>query len=63
MSICIEKGLLKAGDPMLMMETIWALGHGLASLQIVHPHFLDSEADALLASAIAMALDGLRRRP
>lgn len=61
-STCIEKGLLKPGDPVLITETLWALGHGLASLLIVHPNFIDSETDALLSSSIAMALDGIRCR-
>lgn len=58
----IERGILRAGDPQLLTEAIWFVGHGLAALLITHPHFKNRPHDELIATALDMALNGLRKR-
>jgi len=59
---CIERGILKRGDPETMTDVIWSCGHGLASLIITHPHFKERPHGALIAAAIDMTLNGLLKR-
>lgn len=61
-ALCIERGILKRGDPETMTDVIWSCGHGLASLMITHPHFKDRSADTLIAAGIDMVLNGLLKR-
>lgn len=61
-ALCIERGILRPGDPMTLTEAIWSCGHGLASLLITHPHFKDRPHDELIAAAMDMTLNGLLRR-
>lgn len=60
--LCIERGVLRPGDPGIITEAIWSCGHGLASLLITHPHFKERPQDALIAAAMDMALNGLLKR-
>jgi len=59
---CIDRGILKRGNPETMTDVIWSCGHGLASLLITHPHFKDRSADALIAAGLDMVLNGLLKR-
>ncbi len=61
-ALCVERGILKRGDPVTMTDAIWSCGHGLASLLITHPHFKNRSPDALIAAAMDMALNGLLKR-
>jgi AcrR family transcriptional regulator len=61
-AVCIERGVLRPGDPEIITEAIWSCGHGLASLLITHPHFQDRPHDALIAAAMDMTLNGLLNR-
>lgn len=61
-AVCIERGILKRGTPEIMTDSIWACGHGLASLLITHPHFKNRSHDELIAAGIDMVLNGLLRR-
>jgi AcrR family transcriptional regulator len=60
--LCIERGILREGDPETLTESIWSCGHGLASLLITHPHFKDRPHDELIAAAMDMTLNGLLKR-
>jgi AcrR family transcriptional regulator len=60
--VCIERGILRRGDPALLTEAIWSCGHGLASLIITHPHFKNRPHDELIATTMEMALEGLLKR-
>lgn len=60
--VCIQRGILKPGDPQLVSEVVWSAGHGLASLFITHPHFKNRPQDKLIAAAIDMVLMGLLKR-
>lgn len=60
--LCIERGILRPGDPALLTEAIWSCGHGLASLLITHPHFKSRPHDQLIAAAMDMTLNGLLKR-
>jgi len=60
--LCIRQGVLREGDPETLTDSIWACGHGLASLIITHPHFKDRPHDPLIAAAMDMTLTGLLRR-
>lgn len=59
---CIQRGILRPGDPMLLTEAIWSCGHGLAALLITHPHFKNRPHDQLIATAMDMTLNGLLKR-
>jgi AcrR family transcriptional regulator len=61
-ALCIERGILRPGDPALLTEAIWSCGHGIASLLITHPHFKNRPHDQLIASAMDMVLNGLLKR-
>jgi AcrR family transcriptional regulator len=61
-AICMERGILRPGDPQIATEAIWSCGHGLASLFITHPHFWDRPRDALIAAAMEMTMTGLLKR-
>lgn len=60
--LCIDRGVLRPGDPGIITEAIWSCGHGLASLLITHPHFKERPHDALIAAAMDMTLNGLLKR-
>lgn len=60
--LCIERGLLKRGDPVVMTEVLWATGHGLAALLITHPHFQWRPQEDIIQAALAMPLEGLLPR-
>ncbi|HEY7609153.1 MAG TPA: TetR/AcrR family transcriptional regulator [Alphaproteobacteria bacterium] len=61
-ALCIQRGILRTGDPALLTDAIWSCGHGLASLLITHPHFKNRPHDKLIATAIEMTLSGLLKR-
>ena len=61
-ALCIQRGILRPGDPALLTEAIWSCGHGLAALLITHPHFKHRPHDQLIATAIDMTLNGLLKR-
>jgi AcrR family transcriptional regulator len=61
-ALCIERGVLRPGDPGLITESIWSCGHGLASLLITHPHFKERPHEALIATSIDMVLNGFLKR-
>ena len=61
-ALCIQRGILRPGDPALLTEAIWSCGHGLASLLITHPHFKERAHDKLIAAAMDMMLNGLMKR-
>jgi AcrR family transcriptional regulator len=61
-SVCIERGVLRPGDPEIITEAIWSCGHGLASLLITHPHFKDRPHDVLIAAVMDMTLNGVLKR-
>lgn len=52
-------GLLRPGDPAVQAELIWAAGHGLVSLLIVHPSFPWSDREALILGMVDLPLAGL----
>jgi len=60
--LCIQRGILRQGDPQTLTEAIWSCGHGLASLLITHPHFKNRPQDELIATAMDMTLSGLLKR-
>jgi AcrR family transcriptional regulator len=60
--LCIQRGILRAGDPVLLTEAIWSCGHGIASLLITHPHFKNRPHEQLIATALDMTLNGLLKR-
>jgi AcrR family transcriptional regulator len=60
--LCIQRGILRPGDPALLTEAIWSCGHGLAALLITHPHFKNRPHDQLIAAGIDMMLNGLLKR-
>jgi AcrR family transcriptional regulator len=61
-ALCVERGILKRGDPVTMTDAIWSCGHGLASLLITHPLFKNRSPDVLIAAATDMVLNGLLKR-
>ena len=61
-ALCIQRGILRQGDPATLTEAIWSCGHGLASLLITHPHFKNRPQDELIATAMDMTLSGLLKR-
>jgi AcrR family transcriptional regulator len=61
-ALCIERGALKRGDPLVTTEILWAAGHGLASLLITHPHFQWRPHEEIIRAALAMPLEGLLPR-
>lgn len=61
-ALCIQRGILRPGDPALLTEAIWSTGHGLASLLITHPHFKNRPHEQLIATALDMMLNGLLKR-
>ncbi len=60
--LCIQRGILRPGDPATLTEAIWSCGHGLASLLITHPHFKNRPHDQIIAAAMDMTLNGLLKR-
>ena len=60
--LCIERGILRRGDPGTITDAIWSCGHGLSALLITHPHFQRRPHDTLIAEAIDMVLNGLLKR-
>jgi AcrR family transcriptional regulator len=61
-ALCIERGILRKGDPQLLTEAIWSCGHGVATLLITHPHFKNRPHEALIAAEMDMMLNGLLKR-
>ena len=56
----IEKGEVKAGDPEVRAQTIWAGVHGLTSLLIMDPGFPWKQREALTDSMIRTLIGGLQ---
>ena len=61
-ALCIQRGILRPGDPTLLTEAIWSCGHGIAALLITHPHFKNRPHEPLIAAGLDMMLNGLLKR-
>ncbi len=61
-ALCIQRGILRPGDPKLLTEAIWSVGHGISSLLITHPLFKNRPHEELIATGLDMMLNGLLKR-
>jgi AcrR family transcriptional regulator len=55
----IVAGELRAGDPDVYAQTLWAAAHGLVSLQVTLPGFPWAASEALADTLVAAQLRGL----
>lgn len=57
---CVEQGRFRHVDIETASQGLWAAGHGLTSLLIVHPEFPWADRDALIDCLIETAVSGFR---
>ncbi len=57
---CVEQRRFRQVDIETASQALWAAGHGLASLLIVHPEFPWADQDALIDCLIETAVSGFR---
>jgi AcrR family transcriptional regulator len=58
---CIDAGLLRHDDAMMVSFTLWAVVHGITSLLIDHPEFPWPPVDTFIAQALDMVGSGINR--
>ena len=62
-AVCMEQGILRKNDVELVSQSIWACGHGVASLLIMHTDFPFVNKRLLIEHVAEVVLRGLLAEP